>query len=260
MAFKQQEVEQLLADTGRRCCLCGVLHKVQVHHIIPTDEGGTDDIDNAIPLCPNCHDEVHGRCTPGRTTRTYTPTELKLHRQRTIERARKETQWAPGTPAWNQDRELILFFAQCLDRPAFRTHFHQEMSFSAFDRAMEDTLLALNTGYWRTRDGAVIDRAKGKSYVVHSEWRQKLDQIAKFVEEIREKFHEAVGFNEMPDRLRYGDSYRMRHEMEMMMEDRFRHDMPFGSWMDEKRNEAIKLLNSILEEIGHPPLRTIDNW
>jgi hypothetical protein len=260
MAFKQEEVEQLLADTGRRCCLCGTLHKVQVHHIVAKDNGGSDDIDNAIPLCPNCHDEVHGRYTYGRSTRTYTSRELKLHRQRTIELVRKEADWVPGSAAWNQDKELILFYAQCLDRPAFRTHFHEEMSFSAFDRAMEDTLLALNTGYWRTRDGAIIDRAKGKSYVVHAEWRDKLDKITQLVEEIREKFHEAVGFNEMLYRLRHRAPHRMMHEMEMEMEARFRYNRPVGEWMDEKRNEAIELLNSILEEIGHQPLCTMDRW
>ena len=85
MAFKQAEVDCLLAATGRRCCICGELHGVETHHIIPITEGGTDDIDNAIPLCPNCHDEVHKGYIPGRVTRKYTPNELKLHRQRTID-------------------------------------------------------------------------------------------------------------------------------------------------------------------------------
>lgn len=59
MGFQERESEKLLAATGRRCCICGLLHRVQLHHIIPREEGGTDDIENAIPLCPNCHDEVH---------------------------------------------------------------------------------------------------------------------------------------------------------------------------------------------------------
>lgn len=260
MTFTQEEIEALLADTGRRCCLCGTLHKIQLHHIVPKEEGGADDIDNAVPLCPNCHDEVHGRYAHGKATRGYTSGELKLHRQRTIDSVRKQLGWAPGSSAWDQDKQLILFYAQCLDRPAFRTHFHQEMSFSAFDRAMEDTLLALNTGYWRTRDGAVINRAKGKSYVVHSEWRRKLDTIVKLIEEAREKFHEAVGFTEMLYRLRHGDPHRRMLEMDRMMEDRFRDDRVFGAWMDQKRNEAIGVLNSILEEVGHQPLSITDRW
>ncbi len=83
MTFKPKEVDQLLAETGRRCCLCGGLHKVQVHHIVSKEDGGSDEIDNAIPLCPNCHDEVHAGYASGRTTRAYTAKELKLHRKRT---------------------------------------------------------------------------------------------------------------------------------------------------------------------------------
>lgn len=134
------------------------------------------------------------------------------------------------------------------------------MSFSAFDRAMEDTLLALNTGHWRTRDGVVIDRAKGKSYIVHPAWREKLDEVARCIEKVREEFHRAVGFDEMLYRLRYHRPNRITHEMEMMMERRFRDDLPFGSGMNEKRDEAIKILNTILEEIGHPPLKTMEEW
>lgn len=85
MGFKQKEADKLLADTGRRCCICGTRHSVALHHIVPSAQGGPDEIDNAISLCPNCHDRVHGSAASGRTTRAYTPNELKLHRQRTID-------------------------------------------------------------------------------------------------------------------------------------------------------------------------------
>lgn len=105
MAFKQDEVEKLLADTGRRCCLCGTLHKVQVHHITPLNEGGTDDIDNAIPLCPNCHDEVHGGPGYGRTTRTYLEAEHALvsANRETIARFEKKIH-ATLARVWGEDK------------------------------------------------------------------------------------------------------------------------------------------------------------
>ncbi len=93
MGFKQSDVDKLLADTGRHCCICGILHNIQVHHIIPKEDGGSDDIENAIPLCPNCHDKVHIKYSKGRTTRAYTPNELKLHRERTI-RSVQDGVWA----------------------------------------------------------------------------------------------------------------------------------------------------------------------
>lgn len=256
MGFDQKEAEELLADTGRRCCICSALHSVQLHHIIPAEERGTDDIDNAIPLCPNCHDEVHGRYASGRTTRAYTSNELKLHRQRTIESVNKEKTWAHGNTLWEEDKNLLLFYAQCLDRPAFRTHFHQELSFSAFDQAMEDTLIAFNTGYWRVRDGALIERAKGKVHVVHPPWRQKMERIVEVIEDVRARFREAVGFNRMlyDSHRGYPDDF----EFEMRMGKRFRSDHDLGAWMDAQRQEAIETMNSMLQEIGHHPLRGIN--
>jgi len=76
MGFRRDSVEKLLAATGRRCCICGTLHCVQVHHIVPNEHGGSDRIDNAIPLCPNCHDNVHAQKASGRTTRSYSADEL----------------------------------------------------------------------------------------------------------------------------------------------------------------------------------------
>jgi len=183
---------------------------------------------------------------------------LKLHRQRTIEQVRKEEKWSPGNTLWEEDKNLILFYAQCLDRPAFRTHFHQEISFSAFDKAMEDTLIAFNTGYWRTRDGTLIERAKGKVYTVHPPWREKIERIVEIMEGIRRRFHEAVGFSRMLYQYRWG--YRHDYELEALVDENFRRDRDLGNWMDAQRQEAIEIMNSIIQEIGHQPLRGIREW
>ena len=45
----------------------------------------------------------------------------------------------------------------------------------AFDRAIEDTITAINTGCLRSRDGAVLCQSKGKSYLENPEWRQRMD-------------------------------------------------------------------------------------
>lgn len=51
--------EALKTSVRRRahlaCCLCHEVG-VEVHHIVPQGEGGTDDEDNAAPLCPTCHE------------------------------------------------------------------------------------------------------------------------------------------------------------------------------------------------------------
>jgi len=256
VGFDQKEAELLLTNTGRRCCICGQLHHVQLHHIVAVEKGGTDEIDNAIPLCPNCHNEVHTPYAAGRTTKVYTPDELRLHRQRTIEQVRNEVTWAHGNALWQQDKNLLLFYAQCLDRPAFRTRFHQELSFSAFDKAMEDTLIAFSTGYWSTRDGRLIERAKGKVHIVHPPWRTKIDRIVEIIEGVRRRFRDAVGFNRML--YEYHSTYTHDLEFWQRMAVRFRSDANLGDWMDAQRQDAIDIMNSILEEVGHQSLPGIN--
>lgn len=169
MSFAQADVDEMLARVGRMCAICRRLHGVQTHHIVPKHQGGSDDITNAIPLCPNCHDEVHADYTPGRTTRRYTEAELRRHLAGTIQLAQQQASQHVGDASWECDAELVTFYAQCLDRPAFRTHFHNELSFADFDRALEDTALAINTGFLRTRDDTVVARFAGKASIVNPE-------------------------------------------------------------------------------------------
>ncbi len=41
------------------CVQCGVGGLVYVHHIVPRSDGGTDDHDNLVTLCPACHGLEH---------------------------------------------------------------------------------------------------------------------------------------------------------------------------------------------------------
>ncbi len=79
MAISKEVANVVLSKSGRHCCLCREFSPltVQVHHIIEQNEGGTDEIDNLIPLCTNCHSSIH---TKTKMTRGFSPEELKLHR------------------------------------------------------------------------------------------------------------------------------------------------------------------------------------
>jgi len=167
--------------------------------------------------------------------------------------------WTPGGAEWRKDKKRIAFFAQCLDRPAFRTYFHQEMSFSEFDQAMEDTIIALNTGYWKTRSGELIQRGEGKVNLVNPEWRKKLEQITHLVEEVRRSFSELFGLNkEMLFRIR-GPRNVHHQDIEAFMEG-FRDDRALGRLIDEKRQGAIDIMNSLLDEVGMQPLRGLREY
>ena len=74
---------------------------------------------------------------------------------------------------------------QCFDRPAFQDRIYQEGRMEDFDRAIEDTIIALNTGVLRTRDGSILKKADGKSSVVNIEWREKLNTICDMLVALR---------------------------------------------------------------------------
>lgn len=59
MAFSEKIKTEAKRRAAFRCCIC---HKsfVEVHHIIPLAESGSDDLSNAAPLCARCHDLYGG--------------------------------------------------------------------------------------------------------------------------------------------------------------------------------------------------------
>ncbi|MFT3768502.1 MAG: HNH endonuclease signature motif containing protein [Minicystis sp.] len=84
--FPQDEAIKLLAKCHRRCCIChrfcGV--KMELDHMQPIAEGGASTIDNAIPVCFECHAEIHAYNNKHPRGRKFQPAELKLHKEQWI--------------------------------------------------------------------------------------------------------------------------------------------------------------------------------
>jgi len=70
---------QVLAQCGRCCCICRRFKpiRLQVHHIKQRSQGGTNDPDNLIALCINCHIDVHSKLP---FVRRFSEQEQKLSR------------------------------------------------------------------------------------------------------------------------------------------------------------------------------------
>ena len=58
MSFSESLKKKIRKQSQGHCCICKNF-PVEIHHIIPQAEGGSDNEDNAAPLCPNCH-TTHG--------------------------------------------------------------------------------------------------------------------------------------------------------------------------------------------------------
>ncbi|MBE3659132.1 HNH endonuclease [Vibrio navarrensis] len=59
MAFSEKVKTLAKQNSSFRCCIC-YRPFVEIHHIKPQSEGGSDDIENAAPLCASCHDLYGG--------------------------------------------------------------------------------------------------------------------------------------------------------------------------------------------------------
>jgi len=135
------------------------------------------------------------------------------------------------------DDALIRFYAQCFDRPAFQDLFHQEGSMEAFDKAIEDTITAINTGCLRGRDGGVLARSKGKTFLERADWRQRMDLIVDLLRAIRSRYDDArksgaIYVNDRPD----GNSY---YEIR---------DPTVGEWMDQTRSQVLEVFGEICRD------------
>src|SRR5690349_17824367 len=81
--FDPDEAMQLLAECHRRCCVCHRFcgSKIELDHMVTGAEGGGDTIDNAIPLCFDCHAEVHSYNDKHPRGRKFRPQELHKHKE-----------------------------------------------------------------------------------------------------------------------------------------------------------------------------------
>jgi hypothetical protein len=80
--FSQKDVQKLLVACHRRCCIChrfcGV--KMEIDHIIPKSEQGPSTFENGIPVCFECHAEIHSYNDQHPRGRKFQPEELRQHR------------------------------------------------------------------------------------------------------------------------------------------------------------------------------------
>jgi hypothetical protein len=85
--FPIQEAVDLLTRCHRRCCIChrfcGV--KIELDHIDPRADGGGDAIDNAIPVCFECHAEIHSYNDRHPRGRKFRPQELRRHKEQWLQ-------------------------------------------------------------------------------------------------------------------------------------------------------------------------------
>lgn len=100
MPFSDKEAIELLAQCHRRCCICHRFcgFKMELDHIDPKGENGPDTIDNAIPVCFECHAEIHAYNDKHPRGRKYRPEELKKHKEQWLELCKSSAAFLASMP------------------------------------------------------------------------------------------------------------------------------------------------------------------
>ena len=63
--------QQVFQKYGHKCMCCNSTNDIQVHHIISLKQGGTNNINNLMPLCKKCHEKLfHKRKFPNFSNQT----------------------------------------------------------------------------------------------------------------------------------------------------------------------------------------------
>lgn len=85
--FNRDEVADLLVKCHRRCCVCHRFcgSKMEIDHIIPKAEQGSNEIENAIAVCFDCHAEIHHYNNQHPKGRKFTAEEIKGHKEQWLE-------------------------------------------------------------------------------------------------------------------------------------------------------------------------------
>jgi len=150
-----------------------------------------------------------------------------------------------GLPARHAaDIEALKVYSEAFDRSAFKDHFHVEMSMSAFDQAIRDTVITLSTGTLRDREGNILKRTIGRSALENRLWRVKIGGVIDLLNTIVRRFEIAISSREI-------EIYGRGRELETYCIN----DRELGHWMDATRHEALKLFSEVLAEAGLDPLK-----
>ena len=62
---------------GWRCAICDSPKYIQIHHCVKRSQGGTNNMDNLITLCADCHALAHGTILNDRVEELMNPNAME---------------------------------------------------------------------------------------------------------------------------------------------------------------------------------------
>ena len=190
-------------------------------------------VDNGIWLCQSCSKLIDS------DARRFTVELLYQWKETAENMAFAELSCQQVVQQAASDIERLKFYLQCMDRPAFQDALRREVrwhdpNLEKFRKAIEDTIIAINTGILRDRDGELLMQCEGKSTMVNDEWRHSLGMIARILTDIRNTIE-----------MRWID------DMKTVA------DPAFIDQLEVDRQRVIDIMNSLCAEAG---LTGLERW
>ena len=251
MAFPRECRDQALFLSARRCCVCrryrGV--GVQVHHIVPQSNGGSNTLDNAIVLCLDCH-MAAGHYNPQHPIGSkFSPEELRAHRDGWYEHVRSSGM-EPLEPEYEgcYSRHLLCVDLkaanECLDGDGANLPF-------LLDSVYDST--ASRFMRWAIADEAYPDGDPPPTPIVSEDFERLSAALARG-EAAEEVFRELFGSDEADSSPFSPDTYSVVEGEGASTESELRSKQPrFGPPNDEEATDG-----SGCELWGEVPLATTD--
>ena len=116
MGFPPKVKEDALIACGRSCCIChrfcGL--KIELHHIKWESNGGTNDFENAIPLCFDCHADMRSYDANHPKGTKYTEAELIRHRDAWYQKVSNTTGFARTDELVETDKKVYEHLIELL--------------------------------------------------------------------------------------------------------------------------------------------------
>lgn len=89
----------LLVASKHQCSICQA-HTVEVHHIVPVSKGGTNNLENLMVVCPNCHTNFH----EGR----FTTAQMRIYRIQWMQKCNVYLEIGIPTEKLTKDQKIAM--------------------------------------------------------------------------------------------------------------------------------------------------------
>lgn len=139
------------------------------------------------------------------------------------------------------DKELLIAFYVCFDRPAFKDSFKGHSDLDGLMAAIGDTIAAVSTGVKKRRDGIVFgDPVKGKSYFERPDLRKAFDEIVFLLSKAKATYTRARKAGYFFEGS-FGLAFHSDHAIEAIR---------VAVEIDRLRNQVLSIANGIYSQMG----------